>query len=62
MRGDNGRRRDGKNVEQKNPDNMQNVISPMMMPNMYPQGAVYSMIPFYNAQCFYLCITSIFSK
>ena len=48
MRGDNGRRRDSKNVEQKNPSNLQNVINPMMMPNIYPQGVVYSVKPFYN--------------
>lgn len=40
MRGDNGgRRRDIKNLDQnKNPENMPNVMNPMMMPNMYPQG------------------------
>lgn len=40
MRGDsNGRRRDSKNVDQsKNPDNMPNIMTPMMMQNLYSQG------------------------
>ncbi|CAH2091238.1 unnamed protein product [Euphydryas editha] len=40
MRGDNnGRRRDNKNTDQsKNSDTMPNVMNPMMMSNLYPQG------------------------
>ncbi|XP_026486988.1 ecto-NOX disulfide-thiol exchanger 2-like [Vanessa tameamea] len=40
IRGDNsGRRRDTKNGDQsKSSENMPNVINPMMMPNIYPQG------------------------
>lgn len=39
MRGDNAmRRRENKNGDQKTAEGISNVINPMMMANMYPQG------------------------